>query len=281
MTTKNPFWSHALRALRATPGLLAVLAGATLSIGAHAQEPAPERTPEPEIRPLDEPRLGQRFEADPQQQEMVELFGKVERRLREIDRLLSDASAGDTTALSGVGESGIDDLIKLSRANCNKAVEGIDRILELAEAMSCKKPSSSSSSSASCENPGDGPPSPLDKQGQQQTQREQTPDAPPDQASNEPKPGDEKPQPKPGEPGENGEDPKDPRASNDPDPQNQPGNQPPQSDPHAPAIANGLDKWGDLPVHARDVFRTEGGGDLPPRYRDWIDSYYRRLNKRR
>jgi hypothetical protein len=23
----------------------------------------------------------------------------------------------------------------------------------------------------------------------------------------------------------------------------------------------------------------EGGRDLPPRYRDWIDAYYRRLNR--
>jgi hypothetical protein len=34
-----------------------------------------------------------------------------------------------------------------------------------------------------------------------------------------------------------------------------------------------------LPVHARDVFRTQGGRDLPPRYRDAIDGYYRRLSK--
>jgi len=29
----------------------------------------------------------------------------------------------------------------------------------------------------------------------------------------------------------------------------------------------------------RDLFRMEGGGDLPPRYRDWIDAYYRRLDR--
>jgi len=34
-------------------------------------------------------------------------------------------------------------------------------------------------------------------------------------------------------------------------------------------------------VHARDVFRTQGGGDLPARYRDWIDAYYQRLNRTR
>lgn len=38
------------------------------------------------------------------------------------------------------------------------------------------------------------------------------------------------------------------------------------------------DRWGDLPVHVRELFRAQGGGDLPPRYRDWIDAYYKRLN---
>jgi ribosomal protein S19E (S16A) len=30
----------------------------------------------------------------------------------------------------------------------------------------------------------------------------------------------------------------------------------------------------------RDIFRTGGGRNMPPEYRDWIDSYYRRLNAR-
>lgn len=38
--------------------------------------------------------------------------------------------------------------------------------------------------------------------------------------------------------------------------------------------------WGNLPIHLRDIFRAEGQGDMPARYRDWIDSYYRRLNER-
>jgi hypothetical protein len=41
-----------------------------------------------------------------------------------------------------------------------------------------------------------------------------------------------------------------------------------------------VEKWGELPPHVRDVFRAQGGGDLPAPYRDWIDAYYRRLSKR-
>jgi len=38
--------------------------------------------------------------------------------------------------------------------------------------------------------------------------------------------------------------------------------------------------WGELPIHYRDVFRAEGGAGMPAEYRDWIDAYYRRLNRR-
>jgi hypothetical protein len=34
-------------------------------------------------------------------------------------------------------------------------------------------------------------------------------------------------------------------------------------------------------VQVRELFRAQGGDDLPPRYRDWIDAYYRRLSGRR
>ena len=32
------------------------------------------------------------------------------------------------------------------------------------------------------------------------------------------------------------------------------------------------ERWGDLPLHARDVFRSENSDDMPIRYRSWIDS---------
>jgi len=41
---------------------------------------------------------------------------------------------------------------------------------------------------------------------------------------------------------------------------------------------NDVEIWGNLPIHLRDIYRAEGREDLPAQYRDWIDSYYRRLN---
>ena len=40
------------------------------------------------------------------------------------------------------------------------------------------------------------------------------------------------------------------------------------------------ENWGNLPSHVKDAFRTEGRSELPSRYRDWIDDYYRKLNRR-
>lgn len=63
--------------------------------------------------------------------------------------------------------------------------------------------------------------------------------------------------------------------------QNQPGATPPGQATEVTRVdPSAQDRWGELPEHAREVFRMQGGGDLPPRYREWIDAYYKRLNKR-
>lgn len=219
---------------------------------------------------------------DPQA-ELVELFGKVENRLREIDRLLSDAGAGDARALDGVGAAGIDELLKKGRASSAEAVEGIDKILEIARQMGQQQ---SSSSGGGEPKPGQGQAGkdPLGGQEGNTTQRESTPSKPeqggqePDDQQGGSKPKDKDGQ-KPGQkPGESG-DPKDPKASPN-DPKNRAAGPPPQGGKDAASTPNDTrDRWGDLPVHARDVFRNEGGRDMPVQYRDWIDEYYRRLNK--
>ena len=83
------------------------------------------------IRPPVEGVL-ERPQEDPQA-EMRELFRSVEKRLREIDELLSDASTGDGQGLESAGESGMGQLIERSRSSSRQAVEEIDRILKLLE----------------------------------------------------------------------------------------------------------------------------------------------------
>ena len=69
--------------------------------------------------------------------EMRRVFRGVERSLKEIDRLLSNASSGkfSTSAAdkeSTEGTAGIDKLLSASELHGRAVLDGIDRILELA-----------------------------------------------------------------------------------------------------------------------------------------------------
>ena len=111
--------------------------------------------------------------------------------------------------------------------------------------------------------------------GEQTTQREITPELPEEQGG----------QCERDEPGDlqdgKGDQPDSPRDSNDPERGNQEGDAPPGSRTgRTGRPADVGEGWGNLPQHMRDNFRAEDLGELPPRYRAWIDSYYRRLNER-
>jgi hypothetical protein len=196
--------------------------------------------------------------------EMLELFGKVEKRLGEIDRLLFQAGAGETK-LETQEESGISELLNQSVHRSEDVLKCIDRMLEIAaqQGGSCSsgQPSEQSQTSGS----------PLDQQTpsgprEREQGREQSPSPQESQPSSEPKG-----QQEPRSPGE------DPNT----DPRNRSGSPPPSGETATPEDSSGAERWGDLPEQVRQLFRTEGGGDMPPQYRDWIESYYRRLNKRR
>jgi hypothetical protein len=102
------------------------------------------------------------------------------------------------------------------------------------------------------------------------TQRENTPDKPGPGAGEKPK-GD-----KPGESGT-----PDGNKKAEGDGKQLAGNKPAklatEAVEHTP---DAREAWGYLPEHARDVFRTQGGGQMPARYREWIDAYYKKLNQK-
>ena len=278
------------------------------------KKPGEVHVPMPSIGPS----LGQ-DKNDPHA-EMKKLFGKIERDLRQIDRLLANASAGSAegpgadgskegaSATSAAAEDaksrgasaveGIDRLLATSEERGKSVLESIDRILELAQhdpsnsssscesaGGICKGSGNSKSSSKDKGNAGKDPgqdessggKSLLDRQGGTTTQREATPEGPGEKNGESQKPGAKENQrdgqkngPKPAgnqsskAPAEN--------AAAEPNGDAKPG------DPRS--ASGGVDKWGDLPVHVRDVFRTQGGGDMPAQYRDWIDAYYRRMAKK-
>ena len=107
-----------------------------------------------------------------------------------------------------------------------------------------------------------------------------------DQASQQQQRGGEKEQ-APGKPGQEPQPSKtaegEPKGNQeDPSPTPAQLGQTPPADATAQPLMASTDReqWGNLPVHMQELFRAEGGDKVPARYRDWVDSYYRRLNDR-
>ena len=76
-------------------------------------------------------------EEDPHVQ-MAKVFVQIERNLRDIDRMLSDASAGgsptaDAEKKGADAIAGIDELLANSERRSKSVVEEIDRLFELAD----------------------------------------------------------------------------------------------------------------------------------------------------
>jgi len=106
--------------------------GASLLAGAFAQEPKDEDPPR-----LINPLLGAGQEADPHAR-LRELFVEVEERLLRIDDLLIDASTGDTSRLSEIGESGIDDLLEEAVSSTSPTSSGVARMLNASSSQGRK-----------------------------------------------------------------------------------------------------------------------------------------------
>lgn len=120
--------------------------------------------------------------------------------------------------------------------------------------------------------------SPLDKQREKgPSQGEKTPEAPKPEGE---EPGGEPKQDKPGE-GETPGDKEPDKGENPPPGENRPA--PPRLDPGGASTSAEQDaeRWGTLPERVQAVLKNQITDDLPPQYRDWIDSYYRRLNSSR
>jgi hypothetical protein len=259
------------------------LALALLLAGSSALAQDPPK-PEPEKPVIHVPLPGAQ---DDLQQQILKLFGEVETRLREIDKLLSEAAAGERGVRDAQkplekSAAGIGALVQRTQTEGKAVVEAIDKILELAAQQQAQQSqgggSGMGSSSQGQGNSQGGQTgqqgetqgkSPLDGQRDTTTQREGTPDKPGAQKG-------EKPQGAQADPNGN------PRGNQKTggDPKNTAGKTPPGQATEKAAHGDSRDSWGYLPEHARDVFRTQGGGQMPARYREWIDAYYKRLNQK-
>jgi len=238
--------------MKRTLSLATALAlAALLSARAPAQEQGPPPVPE-----------GAAPQTDELTRQIEELFRTVERNLKQIDVLLNDASAGEAP-LGAVEDSGLDDLLKNTQASSKSVVNDIDRILELARQRGRQQQGQGS--------------------GQGQQPAPSSGKSPLDEARDRgPKPGEstpEKPQEDGQEPqGGTPKQPDSPAGSDDPG-TTKPGDPfDPQRGPQVPP-GQDADEWGMLPPKVQEIFRNDGTADLPVQYRDWIDSYYRRLNR--
>jgi hypothetical protein len=217
--------------------------------------------------------------------ELEELFAKVEKRLERMSQLLGEASAGDTRALERLGGSGIDELIRAAetpppggapagigglieatQGHGRELVQEIDRVLEIAREQS-QQQQSSGSGGGQGQKPQPGGQQPQQGQSPENSKQMQGEDAP--QPGQEPE----------GQQPRDGQDPRGNQENPAETPQ-QPGDKPPGADVGAPSSADEGGQWGDLPVHVRRVFRNGVGEDVPPRYRDWIDAYHKKLSTR-
>jgi hypothetical protein len=209
---------------------------------------------------------------NPTQQEMLELFGKVERKLREIDDFLFEAAAGEGAYDSESSE--LSELFLATRDSSREVAEGIDRILELAEQMAQQQQQQQQSSSGSGggQSSSDGQ-SPLDNRGregqreQEQSSQEQREDL---EGGQQPEPGNEN-APGQGQP-EDG-------APNELPAEQRQGERGADSERGQGSDATGAGQWGELPPRMQEIFSNQVGDDLPLEYRDWIESYWRRLQR--
>lgn len=226
----------------------------------------PVWTQEGEEPEKDEPIIPREiFPEDGLKKELLEKFHEVERKLIEIDIQLADAGAGENP-LSEVEDSGLDDLLRSSQNNGEGVVAGIDRILEIAEMLGSQSMTGMGQQGQSQSN-GE---SPLDQERDRGPQdRENTPEAP-----GKPKDSDD--------PSQQPTDDQEPTSPKDNPEDGTNGPAAPRQDEQGTPVTPGddADAWGDLPLRFQETFRNQGGDDLPVQYRDWIDSYYRRLNER-
>lgn len=140
----------ALTLLVLAPGVLAQDAPKVEPVPAPEQAPAQDDEPRIEIPEGFDPSPFRREEASSPQDQMIELFHEVERRMSRSTELLFDASKGDTSKLSEVGAAGLEDLgqdggesasaraavaglLRASKGEGQEVLRAIDEILEIAQ----------------------------------------------------------------------------------------------------------------------------------------------------
>ena len=210
------------------------------------------------------------MQQDARTQELLDLFREVDRKLEEIDTMLFDIGAGERP-LEAPEDSGLGELLGLTRESGDEVIAGIDRILELASEMGDESQSQSG---------GQG----QQSQSQGKPQNQGQPEGQESQGEQQPEPGGQDPQEQEGQEQEGqdegeGEQPQDSPNQDEGEGQNQPQGAAGENPVGPGSEADDTERWGELPERVRETFRNQGGEEAPLFYREWIESYYRRLNE--
>jgi hypothetical protein len=127
------------------PSLLALALGAPAALASirpalqDGAKPVEEKPPtEKPVVPPPPIQVGPTSEEEAAHAEIERLFGEVERKMSKVNRLLEEASAGGRRPQEASREldsaiRAIDELLRDTEASSRAAVEGIDKILELAD----------------------------------------------------------------------------------------------------------------------------------------------------
>jgi len=238
------------------------------------EKPKPAQEEDKQEKPSVLDEMDDMMGGDDQMQELIDLFHEVERALIDIDDQLYEAGA--TGKPSSVQDSGLVKLLRSTQDQSKSVIQGIDRILEVASQMNASQSSGSGSKDPSTSE------SPLNSERDKgPQQREHTPEAPDQKKEGQgaqPEPQEKEEEGK--KPEQKGEKPSGADNSNEKgeNKQGQPKN---KSRGERQPRSDEAGRWGELPQRVQDTFRTQGRDDLPAQYRDWIDAYYKRLNRRR
>jgi hypothetical protein len=281
---------------RAAHGLGSSLVAVALVLGVGGLVVAQEQEPSP-APPLPEsaaPSAG----ADRMQElqaEMVRLFGEIETHLGDVDGALFEASGADTFGDGGSISTWVEGAERDGRA----AVEKIDELLDVVDRMQDEmqqQQQQQQQQGGQNQQSSSGQQEQQQSQGQQGQQGQQQSSNPRGQPQNQ-QSGRENTPEGPSEAGaeqqqrgqENQDGREGPSQEQGATPQN--GDENPTDGDNAAAAAaaaraaqrNGGDSafgaWGELPPRAQEVFTNRASDDMPPKYRDWIDSYYKRVSQ--
>lgn len=267
---KPPFFDR-LGAASAWASLTLLLA---LAVPASPQEQGPP--------PVDlEGRIRQDLGQDPAAQ-MQELFGRIEKNLRSIDDLLFEAAGSPDLAQDDPQRwrSWIGDTRKRSEA----VLEDIDKLLDLSQQMSSQSRGRSSSNQGqgqqSPESSEQGQ-SPLDRGGAEGQRRQEGGQQGPPPSGSEPESGGQKPGQQQDGDGPQGNPGSEPTGAEEGGPEGQQlsGRRPPGSERGPGSGAGQIAPWGELPPRVQEIFSNQNAEEVPLQYREWIDSYYRRVSR--